>query len=209
VNFGFLDFSTLEKRRYFSERKIELNRRLCPDVHLGVIPISLGAGGLTFGPGDVIVEYAVKTRKLEDRYFFLQPLKRKQIGTDQLDCIVLVLKAFHESQKRSEEISAWGRGRKAENQHRGESSPNRAVLPVSLAINQNRVGSPMHSCFVQIEQPSEQRRMKTGYDDQVCFHIAGQGQDFVRRVSDEQDRCACHACLSGLLVYSSSKVFIF
>ena len=28
VNFGFLDFSTLEKRRYFSEREISLNRRL-------------------------------------------------------------------------------------------------------------------------------------------------------------------------------------
>jgi uncharacterized protein len=109
VNFGFLDFSTLEKRRYFSEREIELNRRLCPDVHLGVVPISLGAGGLTFGPGDVIVEYTVKMRKLEDRYFFLQLLKRKQIGTDQLDRIVLVLKAFYEAQKPSEEISAWGR----------------------------------------------------------------------------------------------------
>jgi hypothetical protein len=30
VNFGFLDFSTLEKRRYFSEREVILNRRLCP-----------------------------------------------------------------------------------------------------------------------------------------------------------------------------------
>ena len=30
VNLGFLDFSTLEKRRYFSEREIFLNRRLCP-----------------------------------------------------------------------------------------------------------------------------------------------------------------------------------
>ena len=39
VNFGFLDFSTLEKRRYFCEREISLNRRLCPDVHLGVVPI--------------------------------------------------------------------------------------------------------------------------------------------------------------------------
>src|SRR5882724_5887526 len=36
VNFGFLDFSTLAKRRYFSEREISLNRRLSPDVHLGV-----------------------------------------------------------------------------------------------------------------------------------------------------------------------------
>ena len=41
VNFGFLDFSTLENRRYFSEREVILNRRLCPQIYLGVIPISL------------------------------------------------------------------------------------------------------------------------------------------------------------------------
>ena len=109
VNFGFLDFSTLEKRRYFSEREVELNRRLCPDVHLGVVPISLRAGRLTFGPGDEIVEYAVKMRQLEDRYFFLRLLKKDQIGTKDLDRIVSVLKAFYEAQKPTEEIAAWGR----------------------------------------------------------------------------------------------------
>ena len=109
VNFGFLDFSTLEKRRYFSEREIELNRRLCPDVHLGVVPISLRAGRLTFEPGDEIVEYAVKMRQLDDRYFFLRLLKKDQIGTKDLDRIVSVLKAFYEAQKPTEEIAAWGR----------------------------------------------------------------------------------------------------
>jgi uncharacterized protein len=78
VNFGFLDFSTLEKRRYFSEREVTLNRRLCPTVHLGVVPISLHKGRLAFGPFDEIVEYAVKMRKLEDRYFMLRLLKKGQ-----------------------------------------------------------------------------------------------------------------------------------
>src|SRR5271166_1347422 len=109
VNFGFLDFSTLEKRRYFSEREVELNRRLCPDVHIGVIPISLRAGRLTFGPGDEIVEYAVKMRQLEDRYFFLRLLKKGQVGTKDLDRIASVLKAFYEAQKPTKEIAAWGR----------------------------------------------------------------------------------------------------
>ena len=37
VNFGFLNFSTLKKRRYFCEREVELNRRLCPKMYLGVV----------------------------------------------------------------------------------------------------------------------------------------------------------------------------
>jgi aminoglycoside phosphotransferase family enzyme len=39
VNFGFLDFTTLEKRRFYCEREVELNKRLCPDIYLGVVPV--------------------------------------------------------------------------------------------------------------------------------------------------------------------------
>jgi aminoglycoside phosphotransferase family enzyme len=107
--FGFLDFSTLEKRRYFSEREVVLNRRLCPEVHLGVVPISLHVDTLAFGPGGEIVEYAIKMRKLEDRYFMLRLLKKDQVGTQELDRLVSTLKAFYEAQNPTEEVTAWGR----------------------------------------------------------------------------------------------------
>jgi aminoglycoside phosphotransferase family enzyme/predicted kinase len=109
VNFGFLDFSTLEKRRYFSEREISLNRRLSPDVHLGVVPIFLREGTLTFEVGGEVVEYAVKMRKLEERYFLSQLVKRNQVGSRELDRIVSTLKAFYESQKPGVDIVKWGR----------------------------------------------------------------------------------------------------
>ena len=40
VDLGYLDYTTLEKRRFFCEREVELNRRLCPDAYLGVFPIT-------------------------------------------------------------------------------------------------------------------------------------------------------------------------
>ena len=109
VNLGFLDFSTLEKRRYFSEREIFLNRRLCADVHLGVVPIRSREGKLTFGAGGVVVEYAVKMRKLDGRYFLSRLLKRKKVGRGELDRIVSILRAFYGSQEPSDEIVSWGR----------------------------------------------------------------------------------------------------
>ena len=108
VNFGFLDFSTLEKRRYFSEREVELNRRLSPEVYLGVTSISLRANRLTLGHGDEVVEYAVKMRRLEDRYFFLRLLKKDKVGMAELDRIVSILKAFYEAQIPTGEIAKWG-----------------------------------------------------------------------------------------------------
>ena len=41
VNYGFLDFTTLEKRRHFCRREVELNRRICPEVYLGVEDVDL------------------------------------------------------------------------------------------------------------------------------------------------------------------------
>jgi aminoglycoside phosphotransferase family enzyme/predicted kinase len=109
VNFGFLDFSSLENRRYYSEREVILNRRLCPEIYLGVIPISLSAGKLIFGEGEEVVEYAVKMRKLQDQYFMLRLLHRDQVTTQDLDRIVSRLKDFYEAERPTQKITKWGR----------------------------------------------------------------------------------------------------
>ena len=48
VNLGFLDFSTLEKRRHFCERELKLNRRLAPEIYLDVVPIYKSSSGFSF-----------------------------------------------------------------------------------------------------------------------------------------------------------------
>ena len=64
VDFGFLDFTTLEKRRFYCHREVELNRRLSPEVYLGVVEIREQAGSFIIeGPGRP-VEYAVKMLQL-------------------------------------------------------------------------------------------------------------------------------------------------
>jgi aminoglycoside phosphotransferase family enzyme len=35
VNMGFLDYSTLEKRKLYCGEEVRLNRRLCPEAYLG------------------------------------------------------------------------------------------------------------------------------------------------------------------------------
>jgi len=40
LDLGFLDFSTLAKRKYFCQRELELNKRLAPDYYLNVISVS-------------------------------------------------------------------------------------------------------------------------------------------------------------------------
>lgn len=72
VDFGFLDFRSLERRRHFCQREVELNGRLARGLYLGVVPIWRAADGLSVGaepwrggpfPPD-LVEFAVKMRRL-------------------------------------------------------------------------------------------------------------------------------------------------
>src|SRR4030095_6476525 len=97
VNFGFLNFSTLEKRRHFCEREVALNRRLSPGVYLGVVPISRRNGRFTFGEGDEVVEYAVKMRRLSERHFLDQLVERDEIVPGDLSRIAHALKRFYQA----------------------------------------------------------------------------------------------------------------
>jgi hypothetical protein len=66
VDYGFVDYTTLDRRRRFCEDEVRLNRRLAPDVYLGVVPVRLSPQGHGFGPDGDIVDYAVRMRRLPD-----------------------------------------------------------------------------------------------------------------------------------------------
>ena len=60
-----LDFATLERRRHFCEEEVRLNRRLAPDVYLGVLALTRDAGGaLALGENGDAVEWLVTMRRL-------------------------------------------------------------------------------------------------------------------------------------------------
>ncbi len=63
VDFGFLDYSDLEKRRLACEAEVRLNRRLAPGVYLGVVPVT--AEPRLGGEGEAI-EWAVHMRRLPE-----------------------------------------------------------------------------------------------------------------------------------------------
>jgi hypothetical protein len=107
VDFGFLDFSTLDKRRYYCEREVELNSRLS-DLYIGVEEISKRNGGLVFGKGDETLEYAVKMKKLPERYFLKNLLLKGRITKDDLLRVVDKLVGFYRQQPVSEDISKYG-----------------------------------------------------------------------------------------------------
>ncbi len=111
VNFEFLDFSTLEKRKFYCEREVQLNRRLCEDIYLGVVGITRGPDDsflLEAGEQEDITEYAVKMKRLDEQYFLPSFIEEGALKLQQLDRVVDKLSTFYNKQEPEEEILKWG-----------------------------------------------------------------------------------------------------
>jgi len=95
VGLGFLDFTTLERRRHFCEEEVRVNRRLAPGVYLGVVPIVRAGDALRFeGPGEP-VEWAVKMLRLPDEASLLGRLERGLLDARTLTALAQGVAAFH------------------------------------------------------------------------------------------------------------------
>jgi aminoglycoside phosphotransferase family enzyme/predicted kinase len=84
VDYGFVNYTTLERRRRCCEDEVRLNRRLAPDVYLEVVPVRLGPHGHGFGREGDIVDYAVRMRRLDDRHSADAMLRRGELTVDHL-----------------------------------------------------------------------------------------------------------------------------
>ncbi|HEY8504517.1 MAG TPA: phosphotransferase, partial [Gemmataceae bacterium] len=108
VDLGFLDFSTLARRRHFCEEEVRLNRRLAPEVYLGVVPVVRAPGGLRFEGEGEAVEWAVKMRYLPDAARFRERLLRGELTAADLERLAGRLAAFHASAASGAYIASFG-----------------------------------------------------------------------------------------------------
>ncbi len=108
VDFGFLNFSTLELRERNCRREVELNSRLAPDVYLGVEPVRFDGERLFIGGEGEIVDWAVAMRQLEDDDLGVGVLERGELTTDKLDVLVEILVPFYRDARRGPDVDAFG-----------------------------------------------------------------------------------------------------
>ncbi|MBS3801270.1 MAG: AAA family ATPase [Candidatus Thermoplasmatota archaeon] len=109
VDFGFLDFSTLEKRKHFCHEELRLNARLCPDLYKEVIMFTKKDDGkLEINGTGPIVEYAVKMKQFPQKNIMTQLLKEHKISKDHIDDLVDALVSFYKESPSTEEIASYG-----------------------------------------------------------------------------------------------------
>lgn len=109
VDFGFLDFTTLEKRHFYCLEELRLNRRLSPDIYLEVIALrDDGSGTLSFGGEGQILEYAVKMVRMPEERMMSRLLDLDQVSLADIDAIADKVACFHADAATGNGIKLFG-----------------------------------------------------------------------------------------------------
>lgn len=108
VDFGFLNFTSLDRRRFYCEEEVRLNRRLCPDIYLGVVELRETPEGGSFAAGGKVIDYAVKMKRLPEERMLSHLLKQGEVGAEQMTLLGKSIADFHHRAARGPEIDACG-----------------------------------------------------------------------------------------------------
>jgi aminoglycoside phosphotransferase family enzyme/predicted kinase len=108
VDFGFLDFSTLEKRRHWCEEEVRLNQRFAPDIYLGVTEIRGTLKHPHTGGSGPVLEYAVHMRQFPDKQLLSDLAEYQQLEASHIDQLSEKIAAFHQTTDQAAPDSEYG-----------------------------------------------------------------------------------------------------
>ena len=108
VDFGFLDFTSLFKRKFFIEEELRLNRRLSPEVYLGIVEIREKEGRFSLEGEGETVEVALKMKELKRDWRLDLLLERRVLPSRVMEFLGQRIALFHQEAATSPYISSFG-----------------------------------------------------------------------------------------------------
>ena len=186
VNFGFLDFSTLEKRKYFCEEEVRLNKRLCPEIYIGVVPITQKDNNFEINGNGKVVEYAVKMKEFPQEKIMTKQLENDKVDEEIIDKICGILNDFYKTGERSNEIDSYGKVETVKKNTDENFAQTKSVIDITIPKQIFKYIKTVTNEFLEKKKELFEKRIKDG---------------FIRD---------CHGDLhSGNIVVSNKEVFIF
>jgi aminoglycoside phosphotransferase family enzyme/predicted kinase len=108
VDLGFLNFTTLDRRRFYCAEEIRLNRRLCPDIYLGIAEVRDSERGASFDGEGEVIDYAVKMKRLPEERMMEHLLQENSLVDEDIRRIARTIGEFHLKADQGEEINCYG-----------------------------------------------------------------------------------------------------
>lgn len=108
VDFGFIDFTTLEKRKFYCEEELRLNRRFSDHLYLKVIAIRGSHTHPQLRGEDKVIDYAVLMKEFSQNLLISHYADSRRLTAEHINSIASVIASFHTSAPRAASNSAYG-----------------------------------------------------------------------------------------------------
>ena len=109
VNFGFLDFSTTDRRHFFCDEEVRLNRRLSPEMYEAVVAVRETPDGAAFHGSGRIIDYAVRMKRLPEDRILSRMIAEGCAGADEIRQVAEAVARFHIAAPTSPAVADYGR----------------------------------------------------------------------------------------------------
>lgn len=186
VNFGFLDYSTLEKRHHFCQEELRLNQRTAASLYLEVVAIQQQGETYTLDGEGEVVEFAVKMVQFPQESLLSALYERGELTQDLICELAATVAAFHQKAATSDHIRSYG-----------QISQIRAAFDENYEQTVGYIGGP------QTQQQFDQTK---AYTD--AFFVTQQPL-FQQRLEQNWIR-ACHGDLHlNNICYWQSQLYLF
>jgi len=108
VNFGFLDYSSVEKRQHFCQEELRLNQRGASELYLEVLPVTLVNGKYQLGGTDEPVEYVLKMRQFPQEALFSEIFAQGNLQQTHMEELGRVVAKYHAQTLTDDYIRSFG-----------------------------------------------------------------------------------------------------
>lgn len=108
VHLDFVDYSTLEARRFCCSEELRLNRRFSPRLYIDVVAISMEHGDACIGGTGPALEYALRMRAFDQGDLWSRRVRAARLGVDEIDQLAGLLAEIHSAAAPAPEASDWG-----------------------------------------------------------------------------------------------------
>jgi aminoglycoside phosphotransferase family enzyme/predicted kinase len=162
VDLGFVDYTTLDKRRYFCEQELELNRRLSPDIYLEVIPITERNGQILLGGSGEIIDYALKMRQLPQNKMLDYLLVNGEVTPKMMKEVAIKMAVFHVHARTDSRIASFGNEEAIKVNIEENRSQTEKYVGITISPYQYQRINNYNTEFVKKKKDLLQKRVETG-----------------------------------------------
>jgi uncharacterized protein len=117
VDLGFLNFTTLRRRHYYLKQELILNRRLCPEIYLAVLPISARDSGVKVGGQGRPLEYILRMVRMPQERMMDEVADREGLSQEIMDRLIGKLAPFYRQAATNHRINKYGSPKVIEYNH--------------------------------------------------------------------------------------------